>query len=138
MTNEIKIGEITFVPDTHCVDADTGLDVWSFSPGLVREMLAESDKEACNECGGNGAAQDHEDDCSQAASDLTEIRKQRDQLISTIADHVTARGKYMQQRDRLLAALNSARESLALEGYEGSLTMQEIDDAIASVKGGAA
>ena len=44
MINEIKIGETTFSPDTHCVDADTGLDVWSFSPGLVREMLAEIDK----------------------------------------------------------------------------------------------
>lgn len=44
MTNEIKIGETTFLPDTHCVDADTGLDVWSFSQGLVREMLAASDK----------------------------------------------------------------------------------------------
>lgn len=51
MTNEIKIGEITFVPDTHCDDADTGLDVWSFSPGLVREMLAESDKKACGAYG---------------------------------------------------------------------------------------
>ena len=53
MTNEIKIGEITFVPDTHCVDADTGLDVWSFSPGLVREMLSarEQSNDGCGACG---------------------------------------------------------------------------------------
>lgn len=39
------------------------------------------------------------------------------------------------QRDQLLAALRSARESLVLEGYEGGPTMQEIDDAIKEAEG---
>ena len=115
MTNEIKIGEITFVPDTHCVDADTGLDVWYFSPGLVREMLSESDKQ-------------------EGFSSKKFLRKDIEDLISD-------KWRLLLQRDELLAALENGMALIERNDWRTANNRSELrtifSATIARAKGGA-